>query len=93
MKIAVCATVLGVGLLPGALAAQGVENYTAVTDQRLKNPERANWLMTRGNYQGWSYSPLSQITSDNVAEFTSPETDPADFECDNVFNRVAGPLS
>jgi alcohol dehydrogenase (cytochrome c) len=67
MKIAVCACVLGVGLLPAALAAQGVENYTAVTDERLKNPEPANWLMTRGNYQGWSYSPLSQITSDNVA--------------------------
>jgi alcohol dehydrogenase (cytochrome c) len=67
MKIAVCACVLGVGLLPATLAAQGVENYTAVTDERLKNPEPANWLMTRGNYQGWSYSPLSQITSDNVA--------------------------
>ncbi len=32
------------------------------------------------------------ITEENVAEFTSPETDPADFECGNVFNRVAGSL-
>ena len=30
------------------------------------------------------------ITEDNVADFLAPETDPADFECDNVFNRVAG---
>ncbi|KRB76186.1 LacI family transcriptional regulator [Nocardioides sp. Root190] len=33
------------------------------------------------------------ITDDNVADFATPATDPADFECDNVFNRVAGPLS
>jgi ribose transport system substrate-binding protein len=33
------------------------------------------------------------ITDDNVADFATPTTDPADFECDNVFNRVAGPLS
>lgn len=33
------------------------------------------------------------ITDENVADFTSPEVDPADFECDNVFSRVAGPLS
>lgn len=33
------------------------------------------------------------ITDDNVGEFLEPKTDPADFDCDNVFNRVAGPLS
>ena len=33
------------------------------------------------------------ITDDNVADYLTPKTDPADFECDNVFNRVAGPLS
>jgi ribose transport system substrate-binding protein len=33
------------------------------------------------------------ITSENVAEYLEPETDPADFECSNVFDRVAGPLS
>ena len=33
------------------------------------------------------------ITGDNVGDFIAPETDPADFECDNVFNRVAGPMS
>ena len=39
------------------------------------------------------YAEQFLITGDNVAEFTSPESDPADFECANVFNRVAGPLS
>jgi ribose transport system substrate-binding protein len=33
------------------------------------------------------------ITDKNVADFLTPKTDPADFECDNVFNRVAGPLA
>ena len=33
------------------------------------------------------------ITEENVADFLEPQTDPADFECDNVFGRVAGPLS
>jgi ribose transport system substrate-binding protein len=33
------------------------------------------------------------ITKDNVADFLQPKTDPADFKCANVFNRVAGSLS
>ncbi|GAA5117348.1 D-ribose ABC transporter substrate-binding protein [Alloalcanivorax gelatiniphagus] len=33
------------------------------------------------------------ITGDNVADFTSPEVDPADFECDNVFSRSQGAIS
>ncbi|TWH04714.1 ribose transport system substrate-binding protein [Nocardioides sp. J9] len=33
------------------------------------------------------------ITDENVADFATPATDAADFECDNVFDRVAGPLS
>ncbi|MCW2739296.1 sugar ABC transporter substrate-binding protein [Nocardioides sp.] len=33
------------------------------------------------------------ITSDNVGDFTSPEVDAADFECDNVFSRSQGAIS
>jgi ribose transport system substrate-binding protein len=33
------------------------------------------------------------ITKSNAAEFAAPKTNPADFECANVFNRVAGPLT
>lgn len=32
------------------------------------------------------------ITKDNAADFAQPKTDPSDFECGNVFKRVAGPL-
>ena len=39
------------------------------------------------------YAEQFLIQQDNVAEFQSPEPDPADFECDNVFNRSQGPIS
>ncbi|MCC7253960.1 PQQ-dependent dehydrogenase, methanol/ethanol family [Hyphomicrobium sp.] len=43
-------------------------DYKPVTDDRLKNPEPENWLLTKGNYEGWSYTPLDQITPDNVSK-------------------------
>ncbi len=43
-----------------------VKNYSDVTDDNLKKPADGDWLMFRRNYQGWSYSPLNQITPDNV---------------------------
>src|SRR2546427_10542334 len=55
---------------PAMLAAQSVVSYTPVTEQRLLNPEPHNWLMYRGNYAGWGYSPLEQITPQNVAKLT-----------------------
>jgi alcohol dehydrogenase (cytochrome c) len=49
------------GPLPEVLA-----KYTPVTAERLKNPEDNNWLLFRRTYEGWGYSPLSQITPANV---------------------------
>jgi alcohol dehydrogenase (cytochrome c) len=43
-----------------------VKNYVPVTDKILRSPNPADWLMARGNYQAWSYSPLAQITAENV---------------------------
>jgi len=56
------AVLLGAGLFSTAQSA----DYSPVTDARLQNPEPQNWLMTRGNYAGWSYSSLDQITVGNV---------------------------
>src|SRR5262249_59356804 len=54
-------------LLAGAAGpAYSASDYTPVTDARLANPEPANWLITRGNYKGWSYSTLDQINTSNV---------------------------
>src|SRR2546430_7639665 len=57
---------LFVTLLRVVLSAQGPASYTAVTDSRLLSPEPHNWLMYRGNYGGWGYSPLGRITPANV---------------------------
>ena len=40
--------------------------YTAVTTDRLKQPEADDWLMVRRTYDGWNYSPLDQITPQNA---------------------------
>ncbi len=51
---------------PEAVAADSAVKYRAVTSERLLHPEPENWLMYRGNYQSWGYSPLAQINADNV---------------------------
>jgi alcohol dehydrogenase (cytochrome c) len=57
---------------PRASAPKGItvsgqlKNYVPVTNETLRNPNPADWLMARGNYQSWSYSPLTEITSANV---------------------------
>ena len=59
---------------PATSAAKGltvkgeVKNYTPVTDAMLKNPDAADWLMIRRNYQAWSNSPLTQVTAANVKD-------------------------
>ena len=45
-----------------------VKNYVPVTDAMLRNPPPGDWLMVRRNYQAWSYSPLDEITRDNVKD-------------------------
>ena len=42
-------------------------DYRPVTAERLRNPDAADWLMVRRTYDGWGYSPLTQITPANVA--------------------------
>src|SRR5438067_1450051 len=45
-----------------------LQNYKPVTADRLKQPEDGDWLMYRRTYDGWGYSPLSQITTENAAK-------------------------
>jgi alcohol dehydrogenase (cytochrome c) len=44
-----------------------LRNYQPVTAERLMNPEANSWLMIRRTYDGWGYSPLAEITANNVA--------------------------
>jgi alcohol dehydrogenase (cytochrome c) len=50
----------------GLTVAGKVVDYAPVTDKMLLDPPDSDWLMGRRNYQGWSFSPLNQITSANV---------------------------
>ena len=49
-------------------AVPGVPMVIPVTDERLLDPEPESWLMYRRTYDGWGFSPLSQIDNSNVAD-------------------------
>jgi alcohol dehydrogenase (cytochrome c) len=48
-------------------APSPLQGYKAVTADRLKKPEDGDWLMVRRTYDGWGYSPLTEITPGNAA--------------------------
>ena len=55
--------------IPPRLTLEGnITNYVPVTDAMLLNPSPNDWLMTRGNYKGWSHSQLNQINKQNVGQ-------------------------
>ena len=45
---------------------RAVPNFVTVTDQTMRAPKPEDWLIHRGNYQAWGYSPLDQINKTNV---------------------------
>ena len=47
-------------------APHPIDNYIPVTDAMLKNPDPSDWIMMRGNYQGWGFSGLKQVNKANV---------------------------
>ena len=67
MNIRLKALCASLAALP-MIASAALPAYAPVTDARLTKPEAANWLMYRGNYEGWGYSPLKQINSQNVGK-------------------------
>jgi alcohol dehydrogenase (cytochrome c) len=71
------ATVMGLPLLFLAAApvraqqAQAVDptkDMRPVSDEMLRNPDPGDWLMWRRTYDGFGFSPLDQITKDNVKD-------------------------
>ena len=50
----------------GVTVSGEVKNYVPVTDAMLRNPDPGDWLMARRSYMGWSSSPLTQLSRDNV---------------------------
>jgi len=58
--------VAGLGL--AVVSAQGQAAFERVTDAVLAAPSDADWLQWRRTYDGWAYSPLDQITRENVGD-------------------------
>ena len=57
---------LSVSLLSVTTAAQEVSNFIPVTQDMLKNPDPADWLMFSRTFDAQRYSPLEQINKNNV---------------------------
>ncbi len=54
---------------PRGLTISGeVKNFVPVTDAMLRNPDPNDWLMIRRDYRASNYSPLNQITTQNVKD-------------------------
>ena len=64
MRLAVF-TVLGFVAVVSPATAQ-TPTVPPVTDAMLQDPSPDDWLMWRRTLNGWGYSPLDQITRDNV---------------------------
>ena len=48
------------------MRAQAPADFVPVTDAMLQDPAPDDWLMWRRTLNGWGYSPLDQITGENV---------------------------
>jgi alcohol dehydrogenase (cytochrome c) len=51
-----------------ASAQRAPASYRPVTSERLLSPEPENWLFYRGTQDGWGFSRLDQIDTENVSE-------------------------
>ncbi|MDA1093528.1 MAG: PQQ-binding-like beta-propeller repeat protein [Acidobacteria bacterium] len=47
-----------------------IDPFVPVSDATLHDPDPGDWLMYRRTYDGWGYSPLDQITRDNVHQLS-----------------------
>ena len=63
-----CLATFALTIATGFPVQAQVETFTPVTDAVLQNPDPADWLMWRRTLDGWGYSPLDQITRENVGE-------------------------
>ena len=52
--------------LGSAVATAQERSFEPVTDAMLQDPDPADWLSWRRTLDGWGYSPLDQINTDNV---------------------------
>ena len=66
LGLLLAATLFGSSSLVGQ-AGQQID-FQPLTQEILNNPDPADWLMWRGGYNNWGYSPLDQIDRENVSQ-------------------------
>jgi alcohol dehydrogenase (cytochrome c) len=52
----------------GVTVAGEVRNFARITDDMLRNPPASEWMVFRRDYSASNFSPLTQITRDNVQD-------------------------
>ncbi len=50
------------------IEGQTSSEFKPVTDAMLQDPAAEDWLMWRRTLNGWGYSPLDQVTTENVGD-------------------------
>jgi PQQ-dependent dehydrogenase (methanol/ethanol family) len=50
------------------IEGQTSSEFKPVTDAMLQDPAAEDWLMWRRTLNGWGYSPLDQVTTENVSD-------------------------
>lgn len=67
--LAIAASMTSLTALQAAVAQDNpIDAITPVTKEMLLNPPDGDWLMWRRTYDGWGYSPLDEITKENVGQ-------------------------
>lgn len=67
-KIRLVSSLLSALVLISSAQAQSQTqiDFRPLTQEMLNNPDPEDWLMWRGGYNNWGYSPLDQINRENV---------------------------
>lgn len=60
--------IASIAMVSSIAIAQEEPVYQPVTDAELLDPPPEDWLMYRRTYDGWGFSPLDQITTENVSD-------------------------
>ena len=68
IRAAVACPLVPLFLLSTGPAEAQDEPFTPVTDAVLQDPDPADWLSWRRTLDGWGYSPLAEVSRDNVGD-------------------------
>jgi alcohol dehydrogenase (cytochrome c) len=79
--IRACGGLVSLFLILGSAVGVAAQSSPDATTLRIEHADKEpqNWLTFYGNYRGWSYSPLNQITRENVKSIAPVWAFPAGF--------------